>query len=315
MKSMKLLSVIFLLAISLGCQAKQTILKGRIRPYNGEKVIVWSYEADFRDTLQVNASGKFSWSPKLAGDQIYIVSILDYEPRGIEINLMAGEQAGLDLTLLPHKKVNAKFSGDRAAENEYRMIFNKLKTLGIRDEPETKTLSFTAYKAKMEEIEKNAQATLNRVEDLKVKNEFAKQQHLYFQGRLVEYSSLLIQRARAGIEASDADFSAFLQTLNVNDPNECTTYIIGDIIRWKLIQDPAYKEEESNIRYLTELDRLVSNPEIKNEFATTHMQIWLKHASGENLDGELKLYKQICTNDVMRKTDRRTIPRISAGIQ
>ena len=301
MKSMKLLSVIFLLAISLGCQAKQTILKGRIRPYNGEKVIVWSYEADFRDTLQVNASGKFSWSPKLAGDQIYIVSILDYEPRGIEINLMAGEQAGLDLTLLPHKKVNAKFSGDRAAENEYRMIFNKLKTLGIRDEPETKTLSYTAYKANMEEIEKNAQATLNRVEDLKVKNEFAKQQHLYFQGRLVEYSSLLIQRARAGIEASDADFSAFLQTLNVNDPNECTTYIIGDIIRWKLIQDPAYKEEESNIRYLTELDRLVSNPEIKNEFATTHMQIWLKHASGENLDGELKLYKQICTNDVMRK--------------
>ena len=301
MRNMKLLPVIFLLAISLGCQAKQTILKGHIHPYNGEKVIIWSHEADFRDTLQVGPGGKFSWSPKVAGERIYIVSIPGYEPRGIDINLMPNEQAGLELTLLPDKKISAKFSGDRAAENKYRMIFNELNSSGTWNDPEAKNLSFAAYKTRMKEIEENALKTLNQVKDPKIKGEFAKQQHLYFQGRLVGYSSILIRRAQAGEEASDADFTAFLQTLHVNDPDECDQYIIGDIIRWNLAQDPEYKVEERNIRYLTELDRLVSNPEMKNEIATDHMQIWLKNAMGENLDVALKLYKQICTNDVMRK--------------
>ena len=115
---MKFLFIILALASGWYCQAQETILKGHIRNYNGEEIFILCRETEFQDTLQVDASGHFAWSPKLTEGQIYTLNVKDYERERIEVNLTPGNQSEIELTLLPDKKMIVKFLGDRAAENE-----------------------------------------------------------------------------------------------------------------------------------------------------------------------------------------------------
>ena len=119
---MKFLFIILALASGWYCQAQETILKGHIRNYNGEEIFILCRETEFQDTLQVDASGHFAWSPKLTEGQIYTLNVKDYERERIEVNLTPGNQSEIELTLLPDKKMIVKFLGDRAAENEYKPV-------------------------------------------------------------------------------------------------------------------------------------------------------------------------------------------------
>ena len=74
---MKFLFIILALASGWYCQAQETILKGRIRNYNGEEIFILCRETEFQDTLQVDASGHFAWSPKLTEGQIYTLNVKD----------------------------------------------------------------------------------------------------------------------------------------------------------------------------------------------------------------------------------------------
>ena len=76
---MKFLFIILALASGWYCQAQETILKGHIRNYNGEEIFILCRETEFQDTLQVDASGHFAWSPKLTEGQIYTLNVKDYE--------------------------------------------------------------------------------------------------------------------------------------------------------------------------------------------------------------------------------------------
>lgn len=129
---MKFLFIILALASGWYCQAQETILKGHIRNYNGEEIFILCRETEFQDTLQVDASGHFAWSPKLTEGQIYTLNVKDYERERIEVNLTPGNQSEIELTLLPDKKMIVKFwaTGLRKTNTAWFSISWKIQARG-----------------------------------------------------------------------------------------------------------------------------------------------------------------------------------------
>ena len=87
-----------------------------------------------------------------------------------------------------------KFLGDRAAENEYRMVFNQLENSSPWNTADIKSLTFLPYKKKMEEIEKGMRPLLKQVEDPEIKKQFHKELHLWYQRQLTIYGWNLSER-------------------------------------------------------------------------------------------------------------------------
>lgn len=150
---MKFLFIILALASGWYCQAQETILKGHIRNYNGEEIFILCRETEFQDTLQVDASGHFAWSPKLTEGQIYTLNVKDYERERIEVNLTPGNQSEIELTLLPDKKMIVKFLGDglRKTNTAWFSISWKFKPV---EHCRYQVSDFSPIQKKMEEIEK-----------------------------------------------------------------------------------------------------------------------------------------------------------------
>lgn len=192
-----------------------------------------------------------------------------------------------------------KYAGDRAAENEYRLAFDKLAELRIGYDPESWKPSFAEYKAQLDPIEQNLQTLLEQITDLETKAHFKQKQHLWFQNRRTVYASVLAMKLRKGEATPDEDFNAFVKSLDVNDPKECDEYMVWEIINWQQAQDPTFRMEERKFDYLNRLDHLVSNQEMKNEFATKHIKMAISGELGRPLDKEIKRYNEICTDDTM----------------
>ena len=296
---MKFLFIILALASGWYCQAQETILKGHIRNYNGEEIFILCRETEFQDTLQVDASGHFAWSPKLTEGQIYTLNVKDYERERIEVNLTPGNQSEIELTLLPDKKMIVKFLGDRAAENEYRMVFNQLENSSPWNTADIKSLTFLPYKKKMEEIEKGMRPLLKQVEDPEIKKQFHKELHLWYQRQLTIYGWNLSERKEGNNR--DTDYDAFIKKVDLNNPEECDDFVISRVIDWHRQQEPQFGHKNRYTNELDWLERLVSNREIKNCFATQQMERRIYYASGESLEEMMKRYRQICTDDSVRQ--------------
>ena len=297
---MRFLFIVWILAVCSGCQPGQTVLKGHIENYRGESVFVSCYESNLQDTLKVDASGNFSWTPSGTGSQEYGIRVAGYQPWRIPVYLTPGDREELDLSLLPDKTIKVKYAGNRATENEYRLAFSRLDELRIGYDLESRKLSFADYKAQLEPIEHDLQILLEQIDDPEIKAHFRQKQHLWFQNRRTVYASVLAMRLREGEATPDENFNAFVQSLDVNDPKECNEYMVYEIIYWQQAQDSAFRTEERKIDYLNRLDHLVSNQEMKNEFATKYMKMAISGELGRPLDKEIKRYNEICTDGTMR---------------
>lgn len=299
---MKTSFLIGLLAVCLACGSGKTVLKGHIENYNGETVsIVPMDDYDSRDTLQVDASGNFAYTPANEESQKYVLSVHGFAPYDNCIYLGTGDQVEVNFVLSPDKTMELLFAGDRAAENEYLQAFDAFQNSRMGYEPEMEALPFAAYKAKFDEKEQELQALLDKVADSELKKEFAREQHLSFQNRRLNYSYALASRTKEEGQASDDDFAAFVKSIDVNNPDECDQYMMWDIITWYQESDPEYKKENWELDYLERLDRLVSNQEMKNAFATDRVKSALRAALGKPFDALMARYSQMCTDDSMRQ--------------
>ena len=297
---MRVLLVAWILAVCSGCQPGQTVLKGHIENYQGEQLTIQCYELNIQDTLQVDASGNFSWTTSGTDCQIYAIRIADYQPWRIPVYLTPGDQEELKLSFLPDKTIKVKYAGDRVAENEYRLAFDKLEGLMFGYTPESRKLSFVDYNTQLEQMEREMQPLLKRITDTEIKPRWTQKQYLWFQSKRMMYAGILASQLWKGNQVSDEDFNTFVKSLDVNDPKECNEDMIGNIINWQQAQESSFQTEERQIDYLNRLNRLVSNQERKNEFATQHLKEIIKGASGRSLDKEIARYNEICTDDTMR---------------
>ena len=299
---MKTSFLIGLLAVCLACGSGKTVLKGHIDNYNGETVsIVPIDDYDSRDTLQVDASGNFAYVPASEESQEYVLSVHGFAPYNNCIYLGTGDQVEVNFVLSPDKTMKVQFAGDRAAENEYLQAFDAFQNSRMGYDQDMLALSFAAYKAKFDAKERELQALLDKVADSELKKEFAREQHLAFLGRCLSYSYVLASRAEKGEKASDEDFAAYIESIDVNDPDECNEYIIWDIINWYQDNDPKCKMEDRELDFLERLDRLVSNQEMKNAFATDRVKSAFRASLGKPFDALVARYNQMCTNDSMRQ--------------
>lgn len=299
---MKTIYLTGLLAFCLACGSGKTVLKGHIDNYNGEIVsIVPINDYDSRDTLPVDASGNFSYVPANEELQEYVLSVYGFAPYSNLIYLGAGDQAEVNFTLSPDKTMEVRYAGDRVAENEYLRAFDAFQNSGMSYAPEMKALSFSAYQAKFNEKERELQALLDKVADSDLKKQLAREQHLAFQNCCLDYGYILSSRSEQGGEASDSDFTAFVNSIDVNNPDECNQYMMWAIITWYQDNDPEYKKENWELDYLERLDRLVSNPVQKNAFATYRAEAAISASLGKSLEKVMACYNRICTDDSMRQ--------------
>ena len=299
---MKTSFLVGLLAVCLACGSGKTVLKGHIENYNGETVsIVPIDDYDSRDTLQVDASGNFAYVPASEESQEYVLSVHGFAPYNNCIYLGTGDQVEVNFVLSPDKTMKVQFAGDRAAENEYLQAFDAFQNSRMGYDQDMLALPFAAYKAKFDEKEQELQALLDKVADSELKKEFAREQHLSFQNRRLNYSYALASRVKEEGQASDDDFAAFVKSIDVNNPDECDQYMMWEIITWYQESDPEYKRENWELDYLERLDRLVSNQEMKNAFATDRVKSALRAALGKPFDALMARYNQMCTDDSMRQ--------------
>ena len=299
---MKTSFIIGLLAVCLACKSEQTILKGHIDNYNGEIVFIVPTDGyDSRDTLQVDASGNFVYVAANGKFQEYALTVAGFAPYSNSVYLGTGDQAEVNIVLLPGNVMQVHYEGDRAAENEYACAFRAFQDSQMGYEPEMMALPFAAYKAKFDKKEQELQALLDKVADLELKKKLAREQHLAFQNCCLDYSDVLSSRAEKGEKASDNDFTAFVESIDVNDPDECNQYMMLQIISWYQGNDLEYKKENRITDYLDRLDRLVSNQDMKDVFATNRVKTALRASLGKPLDAVMMRYNQMCANDSMRQ--------------
>lgn len=300
---MKTIYLIGLLVFCLACGSGKTVLKGHIDNYNGEIVsIVPINDYDSRDTLQVDMSGNFVYVPTSEEFQEYVLGVHGFAPYSNFICLGIGDQVEVNFVLSEDKTMEVRYAGDRVAENEYLQAFDAFQNSRMGFDSEMKSLPFAAYKAKFDEKERELQALLDKVTDTVLKKKLAREQHLAFQNRCLHYGDILACRAGEDQKKGlDADFAAFVESIDVDNPDECDQYMMWSIISWYQYNDPEYRRENWEIDYLDKLDSLVSNPVQKNAFATVRMEMTLRASHGKSLESLMARYNQICTDDSMRQ--------------
>ena len=298
---MRQLFILCLFSMCAGCSPAHTQLAGRIANYHGEVVrICLEGQAERRDTLKVDSLGNFVFVPQTQEQgQIYEISVKDHNP-WIPVYIAGGDQVGVELTLQSDKQVTATFSGDRLAENRYLQAYNAVTNSRKWYSPEISSLSFKAYREKVEKMKHDLQQQLEQVKDAGLCGQWAVRQHLMLQEQLAAYYwRNAYQRGEEAPE--DADYVAFVQSLDLDNPEECNSEILRNVISWTLAQDKEADQKEHDVLYLNTLDRLVSNPEIKNREATAHVMGKFQFFSGMGLDGMMERYNAICTNDSLRQ--------------
>ena len=296
----KLLFVLALLSFCWGCSPRQAMLKGHIVNYHGEVVrICTDGNAYQRDTLKVDSLGNFVFLPAERQGGIYEISVKDHMP-WISVYLGEGDRSEVRLTLTADKKVESSFSGDRVTENEYLKAYDGVENSRAWYAPEMEGLSFEAYRALVEEKEQHLQELLDKVEDVDVKAQLAARQHLMFQRQLVYYSWRCRSGQAAGETAPDEDFAAYIGSIDVNSPKECDDDILGVIVGQKLDEQGFTGEGDYMVAYLDVLDRLVTNPEVKNRHATGQLMRQFQYFSGNSFGAAVERYNALCTDDSLK---------------
>ena len=294
---MKLLFILCLFSMCAGCRPAHIELKGHISNYHGEVVrICPEGQAERRDTLKVDSLGNFVFVPQTQEQgQIYEISVKDHNP-WMPVYIAGGDQVGVELTLQPDKQVTATFSGDRLAENRYLQAYNAVTNSREWYSPEISSLPFKAYREEVKKMEQDLQQQLGEVKDAGLREQWAVRQHLMLQEQLTAYDWRNAYRHGEEEVPEDADYVAFVQSLDLNNPEECSSGMLQDVISWTLAQDKEAAQKDYDVLFLNTLDRLVSNPEIKNREATAYMLEKFYFFSG-SLDVAIERYNAICTDD------------------
>lgn len=292
---MRNLFMFLILAVCSGCRPGQTVLKGFIENYKGEVVrICADGQAEHRDTLQVDSSGYFTFSPSKGAWGIYEISVKDHSP-WVPVYIGQRDQVGMKLVLQQDKRINVAFSGDRTVENNYLRAYCEAENRRFWNDPEVKGNTFRNYQTRIDKIRQELQTTLDKVEDRAVREILAVKQHLMLQEHLLAYTWLQDQD-----QAPDAAYEAFIASIDLNDPKEANERITENVLGWYLQQELTDESKNYLITYLEILKRKVSNPEIVNEHASGKMLGQFRYFSG-NLDDVMEVYNRICTNDSLRQ--------------
>lgn len=296
---MRNLFVMLILTVCSGCRPEPTVLKGHIENYKGEVVRVCAEgRAEHRDTLSVDSLGNFVFSPIQGEGGIYEISVKDHSP-WVSVYIANGCSANVRLTLQPDKSIAVRFSGDLTAENEYLQAFKRLENGRMWYAPEMTALSFKAYEAVVDKMDRELTAILNRVADPTVRKQFAGKQQLMFRSHLTRYS----WRNSMGQEEkeADADYVAYMESIDLNDPQVCNDEILGIVIGWYASRGKTEEHKDYTVAYLDILDRMVSVPEIKNRHAAKQVTGQFRFFSGTSLDDVVERFNALCSDDSLRQ--------------
>ena len=277
-------------AITLCCLTAgvfaQVNIEGKIEKYAGETVTFTRFEGrqEPTDTVRVEKNGSFVYkTDNTVPNAISIDGVKTF------LAIQPGDRMQMNITLQNDKTVTIVFKGDRAAENNYQQKVGKLFALKSRlaagEFP-----SFEVYRAVLEKQNAEALEALKAVTDPKMKAQGAEMQPVSVLGLQLEYYRNNPEKANA-----DADFVTFIKNIDLND-YASVGYCIAGVIDWYLDGKGVTDKKMRSLCYPAWLAKLVSDPQVRNQYANEYMNLHLQGIKIPWIDEVFNAYKAVCTD-------------------
>lgn len=242
-------------------------IKGRFGGYDGSKIDINIGSCD-REVLKISADGSFEFHPVIRYEgQKFTINM----PDGTRIPVLVGEgQTAVVETSVENGRTAAKLSGDRDRINTY--LFAEANLLGGKLWTKDKEYaSFAEFSEDVDRLDKQLDKLLDRIkgdrnyiDTYRVEKEVDILGYKLGYGRMAENANL------------DPDYVVFMNGIDVNNLRMLREDTRGGSLGYpglvqrrlaweeKLTRTPQDDPRKSAIRELKLLDKLVTEPEIRN---------------------------------------------------
>ena len=296
-KYIPLLILACLLAFACKQSANRATIYGSVDNYKDEGYLLcvyWGNDEFEADTLVVQSNGQFEYSRSFEQPAV-VYLYLDYlfdDAVLIPFYMANGCKGTITITSsideAEQLHINATYEGDLKAEWEYiQASYNSpdIKTKEIAEFKDFKTYE-TFVKEKMN--------TLRALLDKSSYSEFKASEMRSINAR---EQSLLLRFARAQRKISermdaDADFAAYIKTIDLNEDFTLT----DEILDLYLVYEPNPDKENAAIRKMKLIKKMITNQDVINKLSYTLMLLELPKGNAEDITAMYELYKQINTD-------------------
>lgn len=295
------LSVCLAMMVFLGCHAqKKAVLEGSVHHWKGDGLLLLFTQGEKgkNDTLQVSADGRFRYETVT---DVPVVKVLFLEYLGddrtlIDCSLLPGkttriavkgEQAGERLKSVP------VFSGETQKECEYLQKTTDF-WCGFQAEYERKDgglITFKEYKQQLADYQRMLHKLLKST-DPDFAKEMGKRVDDLTEEVLFPYAWGM--RMRQGDASKDADFVAYSNSIDLNDPRNVN--LTDHWLRFYRAQHPDTSHTDYLIGFFQLIREKISNQEVRNQLADGRMDAYFGMGGDEALREVFAAYKQTSTN-------------------
>lgn len=284
--------VLFLLFCGIVSTTNAQIkIQGTVKHYKGECLTLSYYvgKNELVDTLQVEKNGKFVYQ-----HEQHLPASLSVMEQKIPLCLEPGDQFSVVIDLKKEGSERVVFKGDRSAENNYQYAMSQLASLQ-EELMSGEYVAFKDYRKKLDEKARIAQERLEKVTDERLREKWARLQNVLPLYMGLDYYGI-VHRANPDKVVADPDFTAFIQSIDLNDRDRVDYNVIFGVINWYLDKDNKTDTRDRSIRYLEMVEKMITDQQVRNEHATAYMNWRLKGEKVTNMQEVFDKYKTICTD-------------------
>lgn len=280
-----------LLGMSLSMSATAH-LTGKITNFSGGNVLlIQTTDTDMQtDTLMIGKDGSFSKDIRVLEPTVAYFGLED-KKAFCQVFLEDGMTFNVNITESKKKASSDEdygaafeYHGDNSDCFDYLKSHKLLRLLDAWPFERLDTISFNDYRRLWTKDVEAYKTEANKVKSQAFRRDMNKQLDYYATSELFRW---VWSDKKA--HATDADFVAWVESTDHNDPNNmnfCSSYL-----RW---YEKAHAKD-ANASFFTTLTKAFRNQEVINNFADEQILYTLKQAP-ENMDEELAAYKRTSTN-------------------
>lgn len=304
------LCLAFLAAAGLRAQTGDAVFAGKIKGYAGKDTLFCYFGAvnEGYDTVAIRKDGTFSLAKPMKKEGTVMVFWEGRNARKHDaLNVVLAPGKTLHVEINPRQAapdsvvLEAEFSGDNADKSEYVNLayYYSNRSAELADVTLARLPDFKTCLAYVEERMQRLENVLGRVDD---EDFVAREQKNMGSRRSSYYFSYALAKEKAGGKVEDdADFNAFVRSIDMND-----TANVADICRylgWYYVAHPGLyaplSAEAAQLKYLKEL---TGNQDVRNRVANNFMmgQIFLMQfgldPTSPEMKGFLEQYLDVATD-------------------
>ncbi|MGN0281850.1 MAG: TlpA family protein disulfide reductase [Prevotella sp.] len=280
----------FLLAIS-SCMAAEAgvVMSGKISNETDKVITMYCWKDGNRhsDTLLVDKKGKYSYSFQ-QGVTDYFLKVGDWV---MPIYGTDNDKLSADI-VVDKKKVDVKFRGSHAAENNYLCMLAKLQNFSMT----INTSQYISFKAYAEEVDKLCLQTRSMLGDVKEKSIFETTTPILEKApNYIKLDFARIYKDNSAKLSADADFKTYIDTLNLSDSQHVDFNIAYQVLNERLPLKKDTTDFQRDVEIMYALKKFVGESLI-NEYSTKLIRWRMGGGRQKEMEQLFKAYTDVCND-------------------